>query len=228
MTRAPVTSEVQRAVLTKSRRRCCFCFGLHRDVELKKGQIAHIDHDSSKSTEDNLAYMCFEHHDEYDSKTRQAKGLRPEEAIHYRDELYMAMDKAMSGPVAIGKAPTSGLDIAGHYVGGSPEAGADVSVVVIGSNRIRVLGHAYWGASHPNGPNIGILELDGSSISPSLFELTDVLSSGTVVRFRLEFVHDGLLISEENSLGYFGINVTFRGTYRKEGDARLPKGLLNR
>jgi len=75
MARKRVPSNTQTAVLVRSRRRCCICFGLHRDLELKGGQIAHLDHDSTNSAEDNLAYLCLDHHDEYDSSTSQRKGL---------------------------------------------------------------------------------------------------------------------------------------------------------
>lgn len=75
-------------VLTHSRRRCCICFGLKRDVEVKAGQIAHLDGDSSNSAPDNLAFLCFEHHDQYDSRTSQSKNFTVKEVKRYRDELH--------------------------------------------------------------------------------------------------------------------------------------------
>jgi len=75
-------------ILLQSRRRCCVCFGLHRDENLKKGQIAHLDGDRGNDNPDNLAFLCFEHHDEFDSKTSQSKGLTVEEVRKYREELY--------------------------------------------------------------------------------------------------------------------------------------------
>ena len=76
------------AVLTQSRRRCCICFGLHRDVEVKTGQIAHLDGDRSNSAVDNLGFLCLVHHDQYDSRTSQSKSLTVEEVKAYRTELY--------------------------------------------------------------------------------------------------------------------------------------------
>lgn len=76
------------SVLTRSRRRCCICFGLHRDVEVKAGQIAHLNGDRSNSTIDNLAFLCLVHHDQYDSRTSQSKNLTVEEVRAYRTELY--------------------------------------------------------------------------------------------------------------------------------------------
>jgi len=75
-------------VLTLSRRRCCICFGLNRDVEVKAGQIAHLDGDKSNSALDNMAFLCFEHHDQYDSRTSQSKNFTVKEVKRYRDELH--------------------------------------------------------------------------------------------------------------------------------------------
>ena len=69
------------AILTKSRRRCAICFGLKGDLSTKKGQIAHLDGNRANNAEDTLAFLCFDHHDEYDSKTSQSKGLT---VIDYR------------------------------------------------------------------------------------------------------------------------------------------------
>lgn len=74
-------------VLTASRRRCCICFGLRQDDAEKKGQIAHLDGDPAKNTVENLAFLCLEHHDQYDSRTSQSKGLTTEEVRRYRTEL---------------------------------------------------------------------------------------------------------------------------------------------
>jgi hypothetical protein len=37
---------------------------------------------------DNPAFLCFEHHDRYDSKTSQSKNFSIAELKAYRDELY--------------------------------------------------------------------------------------------------------------------------------------------
>jgi hypothetical protein len=91
MVRAAIKPEIETAILVKSRRRCCICFGLNHVSDIAIGQIAHLDRDSSNSSEDNLAFMCLEHHDWYDSSTSQSKGPKVAEAKVYRDELYSAM-----------------------------------------------------------------------------------------------------------------------------------------
>ena len=94
--RKNVSKSDESLVLTLSRRRCAICFGLHRDDSIKQGQIAHIDRDPSNSELENLIYLCLDHHDQYDSTTRQSKGLKPAEVIHYRQELYDFNEKVSS------------------------------------------------------------------------------------------------------------------------------------
>lgn len=92
--KTPKTTEIN--VLLKSRRRCCSCFFLNGDKNLKKGQIAHLDGDPSNDNEDNLAFLCLDHHDEYDSKTSQSKGITIEEIKQYRNELYSTFQNAQN------------------------------------------------------------------------------------------------------------------------------------
>ena len=75
-----------------SRRRCCLCFWLKGDDEVKKGQLAHLDGDHANSIEDNLAFLCLEHHDEYDGTPSVSKGLREREVRKWRNELYKEME----------------------------------------------------------------------------------------------------------------------------------------
>jgi hypothetical protein len=88
MPRKPISQQVETAILTLSRRRCALCFGLHGDFEVKRGQVAHVDRNADNSAIENLAFLCTPHHDEYDSTTRQSKGLTAPELRHYRQELY--------------------------------------------------------------------------------------------------------------------------------------------
>lgn len=75
-------------VLYSSARRCCVCFVLDRDYSAKKGQIAHLDRDPSNNSLDNLAWLCLEHHDAYDTSTSQSKGFSESEVRRYRQLLY--------------------------------------------------------------------------------------------------------------------------------------------
>src|ERR1035437_1562923 len=79
--------EVEVEVLKRCRRRCAICFGLARDEAIKSGQIAHLDGKPSNVDFDNLAFLCLEHHDQYDSSTSQSKSLTLREVKAYRSEL---------------------------------------------------------------------------------------------------------------------------------------------
>jgi hypothetical protein len=74
-----------------SARRCALCYGFDGDLSRKKGQIAHIDHDPTNADEGNLVYLCLEHHDEYDSKTSQVKGISEAELRTYKTRLLNAI-----------------------------------------------------------------------------------------------------------------------------------------
>lgn len=85
--RKKVPNTTQAEVLVQSRRRCCVCFGLNRDDSVKRGQIAHLDRNRDNNDFENLVFLCLEHHDEYDSRTSQSKGLAQTEVERYREEL---------------------------------------------------------------------------------------------------------------------------------------------
>jgi hypothetical protein len=86
--RRATPSNTEAELLQLSRRRCCLCFGLLGYLGLKKGQIAHLDRDASNNAIENLAFLCLDHHDEYDSRTSQSKGLTLKEVIAHRQALY--------------------------------------------------------------------------------------------------------------------------------------------
>ena len=88
MSRPKIPPSTETDLLVRSRRRCALCFGLDHDLGIKKGQIAHIDHDPKNNDFDNLVWLCLDHHDQYDSRTSQSKGLTQHEVRHYRDDLY--------------------------------------------------------------------------------------------------------------------------------------------
>ncbi|MEX2181328.1 MAG: hypothetical protein WD771_04755 [Gemmatimonadaceae bacterium] len=71
-----------------SRRRCALCFGLNGQSRPRQGQIAHVDRDASNNALHNLAWLCLDHHDEYDTRRSQSKGFTPDELSRYREELY--------------------------------------------------------------------------------------------------------------------------------------------
>jgi hypothetical protein len=65
--------DIEHRVLDRSRRRCALCIHFNNDWSLKQGQIAHLDHNPSNFAEDNLAFFCLPHHDDYDTKRQQKR-----------------------------------------------------------------------------------------------------------------------------------------------------------
>ncbi len=88
----------QAEVLLASGRRCCLCYGLQGDFGVKRGQIAHLDGDASNSRTDNLVFLCLEHHDAFDSRPSQSKGLMREELLFYRAMLYRDVTRNLPRP----------------------------------------------------------------------------------------------------------------------------------
>lgn len=94
--RKSISPELIASVLVASRRRCCVCFALTNSSAEKKGQIAHLDHDPSNNFVENLVFLCLDHHDQYDSRSSQSKGLTVEEIRRYRTQL----EESITRPVA--------------------------------------------------------------------------------------------------------------------------------
>lgn len=86
--RQSIPKETQTMVLTKSKRRCALCYGLNNDTNEKTGQIAHLDKNRNNNNFNNLVWLCFDHHDKYDSSTSQSKNYTNEEVVIFRDKLY--------------------------------------------------------------------------------------------------------------------------------------------
>jgi hypothetical protein len=89
--RKKIPEAIETEVLLSSARRCALCYGLDGDLGRKKGQIAHIDQDSSNANENNLVYLCMDHHDEYDSTTSQTKNVTSRELTEYKQRLILAV-----------------------------------------------------------------------------------------------------------------------------------------
>jgi hypothetical protein len=86
--RISIPQSIQDRVLTASARRCCICVFLRDQDEVRKGQIAHLNHNCNDTRFENLVWLCFDHHDEFDSTTTQSKGLTVGEVRQYRERLY--------------------------------------------------------------------------------------------------------------------------------------------
>lgn len=85
--RKKIVSSVELSLLTSCARRCCLCYGLRGDFGEKDGQIAHLNGNRADGRLANLAWLCFEHHNQFDSRTSQSKNLTPREIAFYKASL---------------------------------------------------------------------------------------------------------------------------------------------
>ncbi len=219
MTRRPITKATETTVLLKSRRRCCICFGLNRDLKLKSGQLAHLNQRHDDNREENLAYLCLDHHDEYDSRTSQRKGLTEAEVRAYRDELYERLAEYLNVPVHFGdlKLPPQDPNAGVWIRTGSGADTAELSLTPIadsmeGLPRYAVTGEALWGAGREHGPNIGDLSFIGV-LHNGVIEMRETRWNNEIHTLRMTFSKGRLTVEEENELGVYGMNVSFRGDY---------------
>jgi len=73
----PRTIEID--VLTRSRRRCCLCFGLERDFRQKRGRVVWVGQDSTKTVQSDFIFLCQKH---------DAEEFPVQELKVYGDQLY--------------------------------------------------------------------------------------------------------------------------------------------
>jgi hypothetical protein len=222
MSRKPLPREIETAVLVRARRRCAICFGLDRDTKLKSGQIAHLDKDNTNHLEGNLAFLCFEHHDEFDSRSSQRKNFTAAEVKHFRLELHESINKAFVQHVHFGEISTPPVD---PYAGAYIRVGADSAELTLtpipdsyeGRAQYYVSGIALHGQKRPYGPNMGIIEFFGALQTPaSITYERGALEEKSVT--TLTFGRPGQLhvIEDIKSAGY-GAGVSFNGCYRRAG-----------
>jgi hypothetical protein len=85
--RKTLSPRLEAEVLTRCRRKCCLCVFLENRDAVRRGQIAHLNRRRDDDRFDNLVWLCLDHHDEYDSRSSQSKGLTEAEVRRYRDRL---------------------------------------------------------------------------------------------------------------------------------------------
>jgi hypothetical protein len=215
MARKPIPSELQATVLLKARRRCCICFGLNRDTLIKQGQLAHLDGDAANNDEDNLAFICFDHHDQYDSRTQQSKNFTVEEVKRLRNELHRAIRLAFATEVSFGEAKALGPDlISGHYIRSGDFESAEIKIQRMPDGRYHVSGLALWGMTRERGPNLGDLDFV-AELHGDVIEYRSLCPNDKTYRAVLRFSAESLKLTEENWSGMFGMNVNFSGDYAK-------------
>jgi len=174
-----------------------------------------LDGNSANNVEDNLAFLCFDHHDQYDSTTRQSKNFTREEVKRFRFELHEAVRLAFAAEVSFGEARVAPTDrISGHYIRGGDFESAELKISHMADGRYHISGLALWGKDREYGPHLGDLNFV-AELRDETIEYTRAHPDGKLYRARFHFSNEGLTVSEENWAGIFGMNVNFSGDYAK-------------
>lgn len=210
-------------VIVSSRRRCCVCYGLNRSVILSQGQVAHLDHNSSNNNIDNLAFLCLMHHDSYDSSSSQSKNFTSHEVKCFRTELINALERAFAAPSTFGVATEpagTGTVVDGQYIRVDDISYSSAEIIISRiagkHNEYHISGFALWGRTWSSAPNIG--DFDHVMVfDHGRFDYVNSRVHNPLRPYRIVLtLSNGLLrVDEENSLGQYGLNVSFDGNYRK-------------
>ena len=208
--RSKIPLETETEVLLRSRRRCALCFGLTRDTSIKRGQIAHLDRDRSNNKIENLAFLCLDHHDQYDSRTSQSKGLKITEVQYYRAELEEALLASLSAPLELHEDDLSMKEWEGVYrrnVRSAPD-------------HYWISGLAFWGIQSSEAPHDGVLD------APAMLRGECLVLKDQDYKLSMKLTDSGLSATQEPlAANIFGMNVTFEGQYRRvpTGGEALPQ-----
>lgn len=215
MNRKKIPTKTETQVLTQSRRRCCICYGLNKDVKIKQGQIAHINKDRTDNRLDNLVFLCLSHHDQYDSTTSQSKNLTKNEIREFRKELHNQINEIWKKPLEIIENGQTNLAkiISGRYIREGYNEQAELEIMYLGNKRIKVSGLSFWGTKNEYGSNIGQLDFESDLIENKVVFSERIESD--LYRIFLEFNGDEINVDEDYVIGRFGMNVTFHGLYEK-------------
>lgn len=164
-----------------------------------------------------MVFLCLECHDRYDSRTSQSKNFTTAEVKGFRAELDTAKSSAFPSDVRFGEPATPECPgINGQYIRiGGGSSSAELTVRALPSGEIRVIGVALWGTNREYGPNTGTLDFL-ANLQANLAVFEDHLPGDDRPYIaRLTFADGSVVVDEENPLGYFGMNVSFAGTYAK-------------
>jgi hypothetical protein len=88
LARTKIPEEIQAEVIFKSDRMCCVCANGKR-----ADHIHHIDSDNSNNKFENLAFLCFDCHDDATKKSSLKKKLNPKTILKFRDYHYRLVEQ---------------------------------------------------------------------------------------------------------------------------------------
>ncbi len=93
---------IEDEVIHKSNLQCCVC-------KMRGDHLHHLDGDPSNTVEDNLAFLCFDHHEQAERKSSLRKGLSPGVIRKYREEHYQAIQMEKERLARLMDQPIKGL-----------------------------------------------------------------------------------------------------------------------
>ncbi|MDV6375038.1 hypothetical protein [Deinococcus arenicola] len=174
----------------------------------------------------------MDHHDEYDSITRQRKNYTIREVKRYREELYLAIKNSFEPKIVTlsslaSNLPQSNLDlVTGHYLREDDEgiAAAEIMISRLIGGKYHIEGHALWGLHRESGPNMGdfdtTAELIGNILIFTYFNFSMSYSPHSKqeelpYELRLYIENDKISASENDGFTPYGVNVRFSGQYTK-------------
>ena len=104
--------------------------------------------------------------------------------------------------------------IEGRYVRESNSDSAELNVSLAEGDRVRVAGLALWGRTNPHGPNVGQIDFEARLHLNKVVFRDDQYPQGPYT-LALTFTETGATAEEQAAPGYFGVNVSFAGEYRR-------------
>lgn len=104
MSRKKIPDEIQAEVIFKSNRECVVC-----DNHKRGDHIHHIDGNNSNNKFENLAFLCFDCHNEASLTGSLRKKLTPKTIIKYRDFKYQVVATERENSLRIFNSPVNGL-----------------------------------------------------------------------------------------------------------------------
>jgi len=120
-----------------------------------------------------------------------------------------AIAQAWAAPASFGMQLLTS-EIPGRYTWSDALATAELQISMVSSSRARVEGFATWGLAE-RGVHTGELSFE-AELSAGALTYSDPEAPYSLL---LRFLPGLLIASESAGLAYFGLNVTFEGTYTK-------------
>ncbi|HEY3217360.1 MAG TPA: hypothetical protein VGK93_12800 [Candidatus Eisenbacteria bacterium] len=160
-------------------------------------------------------FLCLEHHDQFDSRTSQSKGLTAGEIRRFQEELVSAIEHAWKQPVSFASADLESQDaVSGRWIRGDDFDSAEFEVERGSDSRVRIRAFALHGKTWNTGPTTGDLDFEGELVDERV-TFVDKLSHGHRYSLVIHFMGNRVVAEENGAFGYFGAGAHFGGEYHR-------------